>query len=311
MGAAQSPVSPDVLRSEPDERRIFVQIPAYRDSELGATVRDLLAKARNPGSLRIAILWQRGPEERLDLGFARGAEIEVVEISHTHSRGCNWARRQVQQRWRGEPFTLILNSHHQFAREWDQKLLRAYDALVRQGVEKPIITAYLPAYNPLTDPYGRRKRPLKIYPYERTDGLLLRLIGRPILSARRLTGPIPGEFVSLHCLFAGGSFNREIPFDPNCYFFGDEVATSLRAFTHGYDVYHPHEVVGWHCYERAYRVTHWEDHANWEKSEAASLRRLRRLLSGRPLSEYGRGDRRGLREFEARLMMRLCKAAKQ
>lgn len=309
MEVAQDTLARGDASSRSRGRRIFVQIPAYRDSELGATVRDLVTKACDPASLRIAILWQRGPDDELDLGSGKGAELEIVEISHADSRGCNWARHQLQKRWRGEPFTLILDSHHRFTTGWDYKLLDAYDTLIRQGVEKPIVTAYLPPYNPLTDPYGRRKRPLKIYPYERSDGLLLRLIGRPILTARRLNGPIPGEFVSLHCLFAGGDFNREVPFDPHCYFFGDEVAVSLRAFTHGYDIYHPHEVVGWHCYERAYRVTHWEDHADWASSEAASLRRLRRLLSGRPLREYGRGPRRGLREFEDRLMLKLCRAA--
>ncbi len=309
MRGAQALLAEAGVEAVPRERRIFVQIPAYRDRELGPTIRDLLTKARHPKSLRIAVLWQTGPHEELDFGSARGAELNIVEISHLDSRGCNWARRELQKRWRGEPFTLVLDSHHRFARGWDEKLLRAYDALIERGVEKPIVTAYLPAYNPLTEPHGRRKRPLKIYPFERSDGLLLRLIGRPILGARWLNGPAPGEFVSLHCLFAAGEFNRDVPFDPNCYFFGDEVAMSLRAFTHGYDVYHPNEIVGWHCYDRAYRVTHWEDHANWQASETRSLRRLRTLLSGRALSDYGRGDRRSLREFEDRVLLKLCEAA--
>ncbi len=198
MRVARNPLRPAARESERGERRIFIQIPAYRDSELGATVRDLLRKARYPESLRIAILWQRGPNEELDLGFARGAELEVTEISHTNSRGCNWARAQLQQQWRGERFTLILDSHHRFAVGWDQKLLDAYDALVRRGVEKPIVTAYLPPYNPLTDPRGRRKRPLKIYPYERSQGLLLRLIGRPILTAQQSDWTNSRRF----CLFA-------------------------------------------------------------------------------------------------------------
>jgi hypothetical protein len=164
MEVAQSP-SLDAATSPSRGGRILVQIPAYRDSELSATVRDLVRKADDPASLRIAVLWQKGPDEEFDRESGRGAELEVVEISHVDSQGCNWARRELQQRWRGEPFTLILDSHHRFAQGWDQKLRRAYDALIRQGVEKPIVTAYLPAYNPLTDPYGRRKRPLKIYPY--------------------------------------------------------------------------------------------------------------------------------------------------
>jgi len=289
--------------------RIFVQIPAYRDPELSRTLGDLFAKARDPQRLRVAVLWQRGPDERLDRRRLRGGELEIVEVAHSQSKGCNWARSELQRLWRGEPYTLILDSHHRFARDWDRKLRDAHDALRRRGVEKPIVTAYLPPYNPLTEPRGRRRKPLKIYPFERRDGLLLRLIGRPILDAGRLRGPVPGEFVSLHCLFAAGAFNREVPFDPHCYFFGDEVSTSLRAFTHGYDIFHPHEVIGWHCYDRAYRPTHWDDHADWQALEAASLRRLRTLLTGGAIARYGRGVARGLDAFEDRLLVKLCEAA--
>ena len=108
---------------------------------LSATVRDLVKKFHDPSSLRIAVLWQKGPDEEFDPESGRGVELEVVEISHADSQGCNWARREIQKRWRGEPFTLILDSHHRFAPGWDQKLRRAYDALIRQGDEKPIVTA--------------------------------------------------------------------------------------------------------------------------------------------------------------------------
>ena len=38
--------------------RIFISIPAYRDPDLGRTVRDLAAKAAQPGALRFAIFEQ-------------------------------------------------------------------------------------------------------------------------------------------------------------------------------------------------------------------------------------------------------------
>ena len=291
------------------DRRIFVQIPAYRDPELSPTLHDLFAKARNPESLRVAVLWQRAPDDRLDRELRQRKNLEIVDIPYGDSKGCNWARNALQRLWKGEAYTLILDSHHRFARDWDRKLLAAYDALVRQGIERPIVTAYLPRYNPLTEPHGRKNKPLKIYPFARSDGMLLRLIGRPILNWTALSAPVAGDFVSLHCLFASGEFNRDVPFDPNCYFFGDEVSTSLRAFTSGYDVFHPHRVIGWHCYERAYRSTHWEDHENWSRLETSSMKRLRRLLSGRPMGAYGSGDRRSLREFEDKLAVKLCEGA--
>ena len=68
MEVAQSPLLRDAAASQSRGRRIFVQIPAYRDTELGATVRDLVKKARDPASLRIAVLWQKGPDEEFDPG---------------------------------------------------------------------------------------------------------------------------------------------------------------------------------------------------------------------------------------------------
>ena len=62
MEVAQSPLF-DAATSQSRAGRIFVQIPAYRDSELSATVRDLVKKACDPASLRIAILWQKGPDD--------------------------------------------------------------------------------------------------------------------------------------------------------------------------------------------------------------------------------------------------------
>jgi hypothetical protein len=283
---------------EPRDRRVFVQIPAYRDRELGPTLRDLFSTAAAPEELRVAVLWQRAPDDPfVTTDFWRDS-LEVIEIPHTESLGCNWARSELQRLWRDEPYTLLLDSHHRFVRHWDRKLISAHNALLSAGIEKPIVTAYLPSYDPELDPEGRLDTPLKIYPLRRTQGLVLRLIGRPILGVEQYTSPLPAIFGSLHCLFTAGRFNRDVPFDPKCYFFGDEVATSLRAFTHGYDLFHPHELIGWHLYDRTTRRTHWADHAAWAMQEAASRRGLETLLGTGAAGTYGCGSARTLADFE-------------
>jgi Glycosyltransferase (GlcNAc) len=73
---------------------------------------------------------------------------------------------------------------------------------------------------------------------------------------------------------------------------------SLRAFTHGYDLYHPHVILGWHEYKRATRVTHWDDHEGWWKKEAASLFRMRSVFTGKYRGRFGPGKRRSIKEFE-------------
>ena len=52
----------------------------------------------------------------------------------------------------------------------------------------------------------------------------------------------------------------EVPYDPELYFHGEEITLAIRAFTHGYTLFHPPEHVLWHEYTRYYRQKHWDDH---------------------------------------------------
>jgi hypothetical protein len=288
------------------DSRIYVQIPAYRDSELGKTLRDLYAKAQFPQRLRTAVVWQRSPGESLPEDVRSLPGLELVQVAAERSRGCNWARSLLQARWRDEPYTLVLDSHHRFARSWDTAVLDMHDRLRAAGVDKPLLTAYLPAYHPAREPGGRRKRPYKIYAYGREQGLLTRLTSYPIPYWTQLTAPVVAEFLSLHFIFVEGAFNKAVPFDPDIYFFGDEVATGLRAYLAGYDLFHPHRVVGWHCFDRASRVAHWEDHEGWSAQHEESLRKLRRLYLG--LETTGAG-RRTVADYEDHIMVPLVAEA--
>jgi len=285
--------------------RIYVQIPAYRDEELASTLRDLYAKAAEPQRLRVRVVWQHAADETVPPAVRRLPGLEFDLVPYAQSRGCNWARQRLQKAWRGEPYTLLLDSHHRFVRGWDVKLLGLYEALRQSGVEKPLITGYLPPYVPEREPGGRRKRPYKIYPLSREAGLLTKLTSYPIHRWTSLEGPVPADFLSLHLVFTQGAFNREVPFDPNIYFFGDEVVTGARAFTCGYDLYHPHVVIGWHCYDRRTRVPHWNDHPTWHRQHRRSLERMRRLLLGRGRNRYGLGRQRTLAQYEDHILLRL------
>src|SRR4051812_7957625 len=94
--------------------KIFVAIPAYRDTELSATLFDLFAKAKCPRCLRVEVVWQHGPGEMLPNELAGIGNLEIHPIPAEQSRGPNWARRMLQDRYDGEEFTLLLDSHHRF-----------------------------------------------------------------------------------------------------------------------------------------------------------------------------------------------------
>jgi hypothetical protein len=283
-----------------DDDAIFVQIPAYRDPELPKTLIDLYARASRPSRLRTVVVWQHDDDETLDRRVRRLPGLEIVDVPASDSEGCNWARRQSQERWSGEPFTLLLDSHHRFVLGWDDLLLRMYAQLRGAEVDKPLLTAYLPAYDPARDPLGRRHEPYRICAHGREEGILTRLIGNPIHGWRALSAPVPAAFLSLHLVFAAGTFNDEIVIDPTVYFSGDEVLMGLRAFTAGYDLYHPHRVVGWHCYDRGTRVPHWDDHPSWRRRHRLSLAMMSDLYRGTAAGPDS-GLPRTLADYEAHI----------
>jgi hypothetical protein len=289
--------------------QIFVQIPAYRDRELGATLIDLYGNATAPERLRVSVLWQRSRDEILPEGVKKLPHLELIDVPFTNSRGCNWARSQVQKRWNGEKYTMLIDSHHRFVRDWDESLIGMHSGLLANGIRRPMITAYLPRYDPLMEPSGRQLCPYKIYPKGYEQGLLIHLTSHPVRNWTELKSPVPARFASGHFIFAAGDFNHSVRMDPGLYFTGDEVAISLRAHTHGYDLFHPHMVIGWHCYDRTSRIPHWIDHSKWWQRHEVSLSRLRRLFSRKLPGPFGLGTERTIESFEDRLLLPLIEDA--
>jgi len=123
--------------------------------------------------------------------------------------------------------------------------------------------------------------------------------------------PVPARFYSGHFCFGPGSFAQEVQHDPEFYFIGEEISLSVRAYTHGYDLFHPHQAVIWHEYTRAGRPKHWDDHegenqlANWVELDALSKGRNRSLLNmdsvqtkSATLGRFGLGTVRSLHDYE-------------
>jgi hypothetical protein len=278
--------------------QIFVQIPAYRDAELINTLDSLHQQARYPARLRVRICWQCSPQDKLPAHYLTAGNVEIDRIDYRRSRGANWARRRVQKHWRGEPYSLIIDSHLRFVRYWDSKLVAMLRGLKATGAKRPIITGYPPNFDPADLPETWSRVPLKMYKEAYVDGLLVHFSGHELPLWRWLKTPIPAQFLALGFLFSEGRFNVEVPLDPKIYFFGDEITTGLRAFCHGYDLFHPHRVLAWHAYDRALRRCHWEDHRDWRGSDFRSLARVRRILGGSAYAGYPLGGMRSVASYE-------------
>lgn len=243
-------------------KRIFIQIASYRDPELIPTLQDCMDKAKYPDNLRFGICRQYDPGDKFDdLTDIIDDRFRVIDIPHMESKGVCWARNQVQQLYDGEEYTMQLDSHHRFVDGWDEILFEMMDMLIEAGHEKPLLTAYLPSYDPENDPRARVHTPWKM-DFDRfiPEGAVF-FLPAAIPDWKKLSLPIPARFYSAHFAFTFGSFCEEVQHDPEYYFHGEEISIAVRAFTHGYDLFHPHRVVVWHEYTRKNRSKHWDDHS--------------------------------------------------
>lgn len=280
---------------------VFISIAAYRDPELAPTVRDCLAKALRPDRLRFGICWQHGPEDP-PFPFVGDPAFRVLSLDWRQSRGACWARAEIMRLYDGEDYYLQLDSHHRFVEGWDQILL---DQLEHAGGDRAVLTTYAPAFTP-GRPLDRHSRPTRI----EVDGFTdegIPLLRPAFLTDRPADGPpLRARFLSAHFLFACGQFVDSVPYDPELYFIGEEISLTVRAYTHGFNLFHPGVAILWHEYSRAYRSHHhWTDHLrsngvsqDWHEWDRLSRQKVERLLTRPWIGGDGCGNRRTLSDYE-------------
>lgn len=290
----------------PKKETIFIQIASYRDPELKATIKDCLEKAKYPENLVFCIAWQFSPEDEWDNldEYREDPRFKIIEIYHKESKGACWARNKIQQCYNNETYTLQLDSHHRFVQDWDDVLIKMYKQLQKKGHNKPLLTGYIPSYNPQNDPAERIQIPWKMN-FDRfiPEGAVF-FLPASIDNFQELTEPIPARFYSAHFAFTTGKFCLEVPHDPEYYFHGEEISIGVRAFTHGYDLFHPHRVVAWHEYTRRGRTKQWDDDKEWVQKNNHAHSRNRKLfeMDGEvrdiDFGIYGFGTERTLEDYE-------------
>lgn len=281
------------------KQEIFVQIPSYRDTQLIPTIESLFDNAYNPGRLKLSICWQHDNLEKLPKKITELKNVNVIDVDYKKSKGANWARSIVQKKWNNEPYTLLIDSHMRFVKNWDNKSIEMLLKLQNNGISKPILTGYPPPFDPVHFPKKKLNYPLKMYVEGYYHNLLTKFNGQSIPHYKWIKSPIKAHFISLGFLFTFGSFNKEIPFDPNIYFYGDEITTGLRAYCHGYDFYHPHRIIVWHLYDRKTRTPHWENHENWIILDANSCERINNIFKGKEYRNFTLGTKRSISSYES------------
>lgn len=320
---------------------IFISIASYRDPELIPTLQDLIGKSSGRYRLAIAVCWQDEGDRQcfLQAGMTLCAaestkayetltwryldtEIQVISLHYFFSKGACWARNLCETLYRQQDYFLQIDSHCRFCASWDSEMVTMLEQLKTHS-ERPVLSSYPAGYIP-----GKE---------EEKSQLVTRMIFRGFSADKllQLTSvdfqqpmPVRGSYLAGGFIFADGRFVEDVPNDPQIFFEGEEIAMAARAFTHGYDVWHPHKTLLWHFYGREEAMRIWGDHNEeakksgtveqaWYERDSLSKKRVRMLLgidqAGQKeletLGRYGLGSRRTLAEFEATLGISFARLA--
>ncbi len=297
----------DALGEPAGTPTIFVSIAAYRDIECQWTIRDLFEQAANPDAIFVGVVWQlvRGEDDDCLVIRTRERQIREVFIDAADSLGVCWARHQAQQLYRGETYTLQIDSHMRFAPGWDRELISILQACPS---DRPVLSTYPSAYTPPHD-LDDTTHSIVITAKEFDDAGILIFGSRTLDGVDRIDTPIPAAFVAGGYIFARAEIIGDVPYDPNIYFWGEEISLSARLWTWGWDLFHPGKVLIYHDYTGTNRTRHWSDPhpVGWDLMDARSKARVKHLFGTEPsadeeaikdLDSYGFGTRRSLEDYE-------------
>jgi hypothetical protein len=287
--------------------KIYISIASYRDPQLLPTLRDCIKNADHPENLVFGIAWQHAEEDTWDNldEFKDDTRFRIIDIIHSDSKGACWARNQCHLYYGGEEYYLQLDSHHRFIEGWDTECIKMIKQLQKKGHKKPLLTAYIPSFNPDNDPAERNQEPWWMT-FDRfiPEGAIF-FLPAAIPHWKKLKSPIPSRFLSAHFIFTLGQWCTEVPYDPEYYFHGEEISLAVRSYTWGYDLFHPHKVVAWHEYTRKGRTKHWDDDKGWGDKNNHAHKRNRALFAvdaecrcGIEFGPYDFGTERTLQQYE-------------
>ncbi|MEK8050027.1 GlcNAc-transferase family protein [Ideonella sp. DXS22W] len=300
-----------ITRTAPRPRpTIFISVASYCDPMLGFTLRSAYSQAADPSRLRFGVVEQALPQQRLQLGAQWACEqIRWLRVHALEARGPCWARAAAMGLYQGEDWYFQIDSHTWFEPGWDERLL-AWSRQLAAHHPRHLLSCYP---NPFTLVDGHPSATVvsaQVLAHVVADEAqfdaahpVLMFHGVPVAS----TAPVPGFHIGAGCLWAPGRIVDELPYDPFLYFHGEEQAMALRAFTRGWDIFHPPAMPVYHLYHQAGaapRPLHWTPEMDAQRTvrsaqlaDAANRRLAALLWQGADLGAYGLGTARSLEEF--------------
>jgi len=198
--------------------------------------------------------------------YCQNGQIRVLYVHHTDSQGPSMARYIASKLWGGENYFMQIDAHLRFAHEWDAKYIA--DAKLTLNYPKSILSCYPPGFGQkqfipkrmgvdlskvnndtvIESPGTRLCNCGK--PKNSKDHILSINLGRPYFGNE--TRPKQTAYIGAGFVFAHADFLVDVNFDPYLpwIFMGEEILLSMRAWTHGWNIYAPRKNLIIHHYRK-------------------------------------------------------------
>jgi hypothetical protein len=294
---------------------IFISIASYQDPLLVSTVLSAYNNAEKKDDLIFSICDQSDKRMCIEeISFA--SQIHYDHVDPLFSKGPCWARQRAQSFFNNEKFFLQIDSHTQFSAGWDNIFIEQLEKISINLVSdtyfcKPIITSYPRNFEVINLKEGRFNldtddKFTQVITYRKDSLFLKGSFSRQIGIPTKHNDITHAILMAAGCIFTRGIFVKEIPYDPNYYFYGEELSMALRAFTRGYSFFHIPDVPLFHLYtdtSNIPRKLHWDSEddqkrsVKWTELDKKSLNRLDDLFAGRVEAPMNLGNERSLEDY--------------
>jgi hypothetical protein len=294
---------------------IFISIASYKDPLLVSTIFSAYNNAENKNDLIFSICDQSDNGIRVN-EIAFSDQIHYDHVDPVFAKGPCWARHRAQSFFNEEDFFLQVDSHTQFAPKWDSIFIEQLEKISAnqkndEYFKKPIITSYPRSFKVLDFEKGLFElntgdKHTQVITYKKDSLFLKGSFSRQNGIPTKHNDITHAILMAAGCIFTSGSFVKEIPYDPNYYFYGEELSMALRAFTHGYSFFHIPDAPLFHLYTDTNNLTrklHWdlEDDqkraVKWTELDQKSLNRLDNLFAGKVEEPMNLGEKRSIEDY--------------
>lgn len=286
---------------------IFISIASYRDPVLLTTIESALTNASNPDEIYFGVVIQDIEKDIPDL--SKYKNISTIIMHPRDARGAGFARDKAISLLTNQDYFLQIDSHTIFVKNWDQIAIDELNKAKAIAKNNKVVLSYFPPpfhieTNKTISIVKKNKKQLP-YPTRQKPKLNKRgewTAERIEFEDKERKNPEISSTILGGFIFADASLVKEIPYDPDISFFGEEICFAMRAWTRGWDIYSPSKTIVYHFYIRGGYKKIWKDKSirkiSWEHIEKISKKKQKDILCGEISGTYGAGTIRSLEKFE-------------